>query len=137
MKPDTLPANLSQEAQKVAQRTGLSLDETIEESRRLGFSRLRETIPPDPRTHLKPYNIFVASHATGLSVEEVAWRCVELGLPILAEQLCVEPLADLQPLSREDSRRCFAVPNPDFDAAAAHCASLPVPIPKYESLGHF
>jgi hypothetical protein len=125
------------ETQRVAQRTGLSLQETIEESRGVGLAIYRERLNRDSRTNLKVFNVFQISFATGLSIEEVGWRCMELGLPILLEQLCVEPLAGLQPLSEEESRRCFEVPHPEFDALAAHCASLLVPIPEDESLGHF
>ena len=112
----------------MAQRTGLSLPETIEQSYRVGLALYRERLDPDARTQLKPHNVFEISFATGLTVEEVGCRSIELGLPILVEQLCVEPLAGLQPLSEEESRRCFEVARPDFDAVAAHCASLPVPI---------
>lgn len=132
-----LPASLSKEAQRVTQRTGISLTETIEESCRLGFPIFREGLVPDTRTNLKPCNIYIASRATGLDVQAIEWRCVELGLPLLVEQLCVAPLAGLRPLSWNESRRCFKIPRPEFDVVAAFCASLPVLIPEYESLGHF
>jgi len=137
MDPSTLPENLSIEAQRAAQRTGLSLPETIEESRSLGLAIYRERLNRDSRTHPKVFNVFQISFTTGLTVKEVGWRCMELGLPILLEQLCVEPVAGLQPLSEEESRRCFEAAHQESDAVAAHCASLLVPIPEYESLGHF
>ena len=137
MDPSELPEELLTEAQRVAQRTGLSLPETIQESHGLGLAIYRERINRDPRTNPKVWNVFQISFATGLPVEEVGWRCIELGLPILLQQLCVEPLAGLQLLSEEESRRCFEAPHPEFDAVAAHCASLPVPIPEHESLGYF
>jgi hypothetical protein len=121
----------------VAQRTGLSLPETIQESHGRGLAIYRERLNRDSRTSPKVWNVFQISFATGQPFEEVGWRCVELGLPVLLEELCVEPLAGLQPLTEEESRRCFEAPHPEFDAVAAHCASLPVPIPEYESLGHF
>jgi hypothetical protein len=129
MDPGTLPTSLSIEAQRVAQRTGLSLPETIQESHGLGLAIYRERLNRDTRTRPKVWNVFQISFATGLSFEEVGRRCVELGLPILLQQLCVEPLAGLQLLFEEESRRCFEAPHPEFDAVAAHCASLPVPIP--------
>ena len=137
MDPSTLPASLSIEAQRVAQRTGLSLPETIQESHRLGLAIYRERLNRDSRTNPKVFNVFQISFATGLSIEKVGRHCMELGLPILLEQLWVEPVAGLQPLSEEESRRCFEAPHPEFDALAAHCASLVVPTPEDESLGHF
>jgi hypothetical protein len=125
----TLPETLSTEAQRVARRTGLSLPETIEQSHRLGLAIYRERLNRDSRSNPKLYNVFQISFATGLTVEEVGWHCIELGLPILVEQLCVEPLTGLRPFSEEESRSCFEVAHPDFDAVAAHCALLPVPIP--------
>jgi len=137
MDPSELPKELLTEAQRVAQRTGLSLAETIQESHGLGLAIYRERLNRDSRTSPKVFNVFQISLATGLPIEEVGRRCIELGLPILLEQLWVEPLAGVQVLSEEESRRCFEAPHPEFDAVAAHCASLPVPIPEYESLGHF
>jgi len=137
MDPSELPEEVLTEAQRVAQRTRLSLSETIQESYGLGLAIYRERLNRDSHTSPKVFNVFQISFATGLPIEEVGWRCIELGLPILLEQLCVEPLAGLQPLTEEESGRCFEAPHPEFDAVAAHCASLLVPIPKYESLGHF
>jgi hypothetical protein len=37
-------------------------------------------------------------------------------------------LNDVMPFTSDESRRCFAKPDPEFDALAAHCAALPVPI---------
>ncbi len=125
MDPSTLPASLCLEAQRAAQRTGLSLPETIAESQRLGLAIYREKLGADSRTNQKPCNLFQIALATGLTLEEVGWRCLELGLPILAEQLCVQPSVGLQPFSDEESRRCFAAPHPEFDALAAHWAHYP------------
>jgi hypothetical protein len=47
-----------------------------------------------------------------------------------AARLSLDPLQDLRPLTPAESHRCFATPQPEFDALAAHCASLPVPIPE-------
>ena len=41
-----------------------------------------------------------------------------------------DPRKNLKPFTPAESWRCFATPYPDFDALAAHCASLPVPIPE-------
>jgi hypothetical protein len=137
MDPSELPEELLIEAQRVAQRTGLCLSETIQESHGLGLAIYRERLNRDSRSTPKVFNVFQISFATGLPMEEVGWRCTELGLPILLEQLCVESLAGLQPLSEEESRRCVEARHPEFDAVAAHCASLPVPIAEHEGLGHF
>jgi hypothetical protein len=36
----------------------------------------------------------------------------------------------LKPFTTEESHRCFAISDPAFDALAAHCAALPVPLPE-------
>jgi hypothetical protein len=59
------------------------------------------------------------------------WRIrVKLGPPGPVEALSAEPFKNLKPFSTEESRRCFAEPDPDFAALAEHCAFLPVPIPE-------
>ena len=55
-------------------------------------------------------------------------QSMKLGLPGLVERLSPDPLKNLKPMTAEETRRCFAMPDPEFDALAAHCASLPVPI---------
>jgi len=39
-------------------------------------------------------------------------------------------LKDVMPFTPDESRRCFAKPDPEFDALAAHCATLPVAFPE-------
>jgi hypothetical protein len=49
-------------------------------------------------------------------------------LPDLVERLSLDLVKNLKPFTADESRRCFAIPDPEFDALAAHCAALPVPI---------
>ena len=51
-------------------------------------------------------------------------QSMKLGLRGLVERLSPDPLKNLKPFAREESRRCFATPDPDFDAFAAHCAII-------------
>jgi hypothetical protein len=71
-----------------------------------------------------------AAQQTGLSMADTMRQSMKLGLPNLVERLSPDPLKSLKPLTPAESRRCFATPDPEFDALAAHCASLPVPIPE-------
>jgi hypothetical protein len=57
---------------------------------------------------------------------------MELGLPKLREQLSPDPLKNLKPLSRVESRRCWQRPNREFDALEHPLASLLSPIPDME-----
>jgi hypothetical protein len=40
-----------------------------------------------------------------------------------------DPLENLKPLSRAESRRCYQQPNREFDALEHHLAGLPSPLP--------
>ena len=71
-----------------------------------------------------------AAQQTGLSMADTMRQSMRLGLPGLVERLSPDPLKNLKPLTPAESRRCFATPDPEFDALAAHCASLPVPVPE-------
>ena len=71
-----------------------------------------------------------ASQQTGLSMADTMRQSMKLGLPGLVERLSPDPLKKLKPFTPAESRRCFATPHPEFDAVAAHCSSLPVPIPE-------
>ncbi len=68
-----------------------------------------------------------AAKRTGLSQADVMRQSIKLGLPKLLESLAGK---ELKPLTREESRRCYEKPNPDFDALESHCASLPQPLPE-------
>jgi hypothetical protein len=54
----------------------------------------------------------------------------KLGMPDLVERISPDPLKNLRPFTPMESPRCFATPDPEFDALAAHCASLPIPLPE-------
>jgi hypothetical protein len=54
----------------------------------------------------------------------------KLGLPGLFAQSSPNLFKNLRPFTPVESRRCFAAPDPEFDALASHCASLPVPLPE-------
>jgi hypothetical protein len=71
-----------------------------------------------------------AAQQTGLSMADTMRQSMKLGLPGLVERLSPDPLKNLKPFTPEESRRCFAIADPEFDAFAAHCAALPVPIPE-------
>ena len=73
-----------------------------------------------------------AARQTGLSMADTMRQSMKLGLPKLVEQLSADSLKSLKPFTAEESRRCFETADPEFDALAAHCASLPVPIPEEE-----
>jgi hypothetical protein len=82
-------------------------------------------VPPDLLKDLRR-----AARRTGLSVADTMRQSMKLGLPGLVERLSPDPLNNLKPFTPEESRRCFAKADPEFDALAAHCAALPVPIPE-------
>lgn len=73
-----------------------------------------------------------AAQQTGLSVADTMRQSMKLGLPKLVEQLAGESIKNLEPFTEEEARRCFEIPDPEFDALSAHCAPLPVPIPGEE-----
>jgi hypothetical protein len=82
-------------------------------------------VPPDLLKDLRK-----AARQTGLSMADTMRQSMKLGLPDLVERLSPDPLKNLKPFTPEESRRCFATANPEFDALAAHCAAMPVPIPE-------
>jgi hypothetical protein len=61
---------------------------------------------------------------TGLSMADTMRQSIKLGMPRLKEQLSAHAV---KPLTAEECRECWGEPDPEFDALAAHCASLPVP----------
>jgi hypothetical protein len=71
-----------------------------------------------------------ASQQTGLSMADTMRQSMKLGLPGLVTRLSPDPVKNLKPFTAAESRRCFETPDPEFDALAAHCATLPVPIPE-------
>jgi len=73
-----------------------------------------------------------ASQDLGLSMADIMRQSMKLGLPKLRDQLTPDPLTNLKPLSRAESRRCYQKPNPEFDALEHHLASLPSPPPEAE-----
>jgi len=62
---------------------------------------------------------------TGLSMADAIRQSVKLGLPKLEQEL-----SGLKPLSKEECRKAWEVPNAEFDALEHHCASLPEPEPE-------
>lgn len=73
-----------------------------------------------------------ASQDLGLSMADIMRQSMRLGLPKLREQLSPDPLKDMKPLSRAESRRCYQQPNHEFDALEHHLAGLPSPPPDAE-----
>jgi len=73
-----------------------------------------------------------ASQDLGLSMADIMRQSMKLGLPRLRDQLSPDPLRNLKPLSRAESRRCYQQPNREFDALEHHLASLPSPPPEAE-----
>jgi hypothetical protein len=73
-----------------------------------------------------------AIHCGRISLAIIAAAIYVSSMKTITYPLAVppNPLKNLKPFTREESRRCFATPDPEFDALAAHCASLPVPIPE-------
>jgi predicted transcriptional regulator len=64
---------------------------------------------------------------TQLSKQDVIRQSISLGLPTLEARL--SPLDGLKPFTEEEAAAAFG-PDPEFDALAAHCASLPKAPPK-------
>jgi hypothetical protein len=71
-----------------------------------------------------------AAQKTGLSMADTMRQSIKLGLPNLVSQLTPCSPGILKPLTREEVRRCFEIPDPEFDALSTHCATLPVPAPE-------
>ena len=84
-------------------------------------------VPPDLLGEVRQ-----ASQDLGLSMADIMRQSMRLGLPKLREQLCPDPLKNLKPLSRAESRRCYQQPNHEFDALEHHLAGLPTPLPDAE-----
>jgi hypothetical protein len=63
-----------------------------------------------------------AAKRTNLSIADAMRQSMRLGLPKLLEQLSGDKL---KPLTAEESRLAYCVPNLEFDALEHHCASLP------------
>jgi hypothetical protein len=59
---------------------------------------------------------------TGLSMADAMRQSIKLGLPTLRAQLSNNHLA---PLTPEESRQAYSLPNPEFDELEHFCASLP------------
>jgi hypothetical protein len=81
-------------------------------------------VPPDLLGEVRQ-----ASQDLGLSMADIMRQSMKLGLPKLREQLSPDPLKNLKPLSRAESRRCYRQPNREFDALEHHLAGLPSPPP--------
>jgi hypothetical protein len=67
-----------------------------------------------------------AAQQSGLSMADTMRQSMKLGLPGVVERLAPDPLSNLKPLTPEESNRCFARPDPEFDPLAAYCAALPL-----------
>jgi hypothetical protein len=70
-----------------------------------------------------------AAKATGLSLAETMRQGLRRGIPTLTENL--SPDGRRGPLTEEECRQCWGVPNDEFDALNHHCASLPAPKPDF------
>jgi hypothetical protein len=68
-----------------------------------------------------------AAQATGLSMADTMRQSIRLGLPKLKEQLATN---QLKPFTKEECRRAFKTPDPEFDAIAAAMVRLPMPVPE-------
>jgi hypothetical protein len=79
-------------------------------------------LPPDLLKEVRK-----AAKITGLSLAETMRQSMKLGIPKLEERL---GSGRLKPFTKEECRQCWGTPDPEFDALAAHCASLPVPLPE-------
>jgi hypothetical protein len=72
-----------------------------------------------------------AAKQTGLSIADAMRESMKLGLPKLVQQVANQPdFEGLTPMTDEECRQCWEIPDPEFDALAAHCASLPVSEPE-------
>lgn len=69
-----------------------------------------------------------AAKKTHLSIADVMRQSIIAGLPII--EVALSPVSGVKPLTEEEARRCWEVPDPEFDALAAHCASLPQSPPR-------
>ena len=63
---------------------------------------------------------------TNLSIADPIRQSIKLGLPALQQQLSG---LKLKPMTEEECRQAWEVPDPEFDRLANHCANLPAPSP--------
>jgi hypothetical protein len=57
---------------------------------------------------------------------------MKLVLPKIRKQLSPNPLNNMKPLSKAESRCCYRRPNTEFDAVEHHLAGLASPAPEAE-----
>jgi hypothetical protein len=72
------------------------------------------------------------SQELGLSMADIMRQSMKLGLPKLRKRLAPAPSKNLKPLSKAEARRCYKLPNPEFDELEHHLAGLPAPPPDDE-----
>ncbi len=84
-------------------------------------------VPPDLLGEVRR-----TSEDLGLSMADIMRQSMKLGLPKLRDQLSPDPLKNIKPLSRAESRRCYQQPNREFDALEHQLAGLPSPPPETE-----
>ena|SRR6266478_5492360 len=70
-----------------------------------------------------------AAKQTGLSMADAMRQSMKLGLPKLVEDLTMEKLKRIKPLTDEECRRCWQTPNPEFDDLEAAMAKRPIKLP--------
>lgn len=70
------------------------------------------------------------ANQTKLSMADAIRQGLRLGLPKLRETLRPPDNGPLKPFTRDEVRRCWEAPDPEFDKLAAHCAALPKPLPE-------
>ena len=82
-----------------------------------------ETYPlPMPPELMK--EVRQAAKITGLSMADVMRQSVKVGLPKVLEQFPGVDRKQLKPLTKEEARLAYEVPNKEFDALEHHCANL-------------
>ena len=84
-------------------------------------------MPPDLLKEIRK-----TAKETGLSLADVMRQSMKLGVPSLRKSLGRKSpiLKGLKPFTKKEARECWGKPDPEFDALAAHCAALPVPLPE-------
>ena len=75
------------------------------------------TLPKDLHSEIRE-----AAKKTGLSMADVIRQSTKAGLPKVVSDHSLEKLT---PMSKEEIRQAYVVPNEEFDAPEHHCASLP------------
>src|SRR5437016_7569861 len=64
---------------------------------------------------------------TGLSMADTMRQSMKLGLPKLEEDLSTESrIKQPKPMTEDECRQCWEVPNPEFDALERHMASIQI-----------